>query len=162
MGATFSAGMYLAGLESLSRMIGARQPLLIKMLIHGPARGDPRQGERVMRKQLIESAAYEVATQVRAVEDAIEEALQKLPSCRVGYPGASHVWNRHGDGRHEAFEQLAERPQPGQGARRIGPLHLTLKDHASRGLRTVGFGDMQNAGCDRAGSPARGRLGRRD
>ena len=28
-----------------------------------------------MRKQVIESAAFEVASQVRAVEDAIEEAL---------------------------------------------------------------------------------------
>ena len=32
-------------------------------------------GRKIMRKQLIESAALEVATQVRAVEDAIEEAL---------------------------------------------------------------------------------------
>ncbi len=31
-----------------------------------------------MRKQLIESAAFEVATQVRAVEDAIEAALAEI------------------------------------------------------------------------------------
>ena len=31
-----------------------------------------------MRKQMIENAAYEVATQVRAVEDAIDAALAEI------------------------------------------------------------------------------------
>lgn len=31
-----------------------------------------------MRKQIVESAAYEVATQVRAVEDIIESALGEI------------------------------------------------------------------------------------
>ena len=31
-----------------------------------------------MRKQMIENAAYEVATQVRAVEDSIEAALAEI------------------------------------------------------------------------------------
>ena len=61
-----------------------------------------------MRKQMIENAAYEVATQVRAVEDSIEAALTEIAelqarmSCaRVvdSAPASSHS--------HAAFEQLA-------------------------------------------------------
>ena len=37
-----------------------------------------------MRKQMIEIAAYEVATQVRAVEDSIETALAEIAELQGG------------------------------------------------------------------------------
>ena len=60
-----------------------------------------------MRKQMIENAAYEVATQVRAVEESIESALTEIAELQTrmvrarGATGAGFVTS------HPAFEQLA-------------------------------------------------------
>ena len=83
IGAAFSAGMYLAGLESLARLLRAKP--------NRPSdRTDSHSGARsagegaVMRKQMIENAAYEVATQVRAVEDSIDAALGEIAELQAG------------------------------------------------------------------------------
>ena len=46
-----------------------------------------------MRKQIIENAAYEVATQVRAVEDCIESALIEIAELQTRMVRASAVTN---------------------------------------------------------------------
>jgi len=99
-----------------------------------------------MRKQIIESAAFEVATQVRAVEDAIEEALAEiaeLQSRMIRARAACGVATATG---HQAFEQLANATKRLVQARGgMAECHLTLKETTQLvpGLRTVGFGDAQ-------------------
>jgi hypothetical protein len=98
-----------------------------------------------MRKQMIENAAYEVATQVRAVEDSIEAALvelaglqSKMVHARVA-TGAAFVTS------HPAFEQLAATTTGLVAARGgIANCHAALAETRKTipGLRTVGFGDM--------------------
>ncbi len=97
-----------------------------------------------MRKQMIENAAYEVATQVRAVEDSIEAALAELadlqaklvrarPITRVGYTTIQ-----------AAFEQIADATRGMISARgSIGNCHVALADAKQTipGLRTVAWGD---------------------
>lgn len=99
-----------------------------------------------MRKQMIETAAFEVATQVRAVEDAIEAALAEIAELQgrmVRARAAAGVATATG---HEAFEQLAVAMQGLVKARGgMANCHVTLKETTQLvpGLRTVGFGDMQ-------------------
>jgi hypothetical protein len=97
-----------------------------------------------MRKQLIEKAAHEVATQVRAVEDSIESALVELAELQTrmvrarGVTGAGFVTS------HCAFEQLAAATNGLVAARGgIAHCHAALAETSKSipGLRTVGFGD---------------------
>jgi DNA-binding FrmR family transcriptional regulator len=97
-----------------------------------------------MRKQMIENAAYEVATQIRAVEESIEAALGELadlqakmvharPITRVGYTTAQ-----------AAFEELADATKGLIAARgNIGNCHVALAEAKQTipGLRTVAWGD---------------------
>ena len=67
-----------------------------------------------MRKHQIEYAAYEVATQVRAVEDSIEAALAEIAElqARIVRPIRSQRGNSH---RARSFEQLIDGiERPGQ------------------------------------------------
>lgn len=97
-----------------------------------------------MRKQLIEQAAFEVATQVRAVEDTIDTALAELAELqarmvRVRTTAGIGVATGHG-----AFEQLAAALQGLVAARGgVANCHAELKEAKSfvPGLRTVSFGD---------------------
>lgn len=99
-----------------------------------------------MRKQMIESAAFEVATQVRAVEDAIETALAEiaeLQSRMIRARAAAGIATATG---HEAFEHLAQAVQNLVSARGgMAHCHGTLKETKQfvPGLRTVGFGDAE-------------------
>ena len=76
-----------------------------------------------MRKQVIEHAAFEVATQIRTVEDCIEDALVEiadLQSKMLRARAAAGVATATG---HAAFEQLADHgPGAGRRARRNGQL----------------------------------------
>ena len=97
-----------------------------------------------MRKQMVENAAYEVATQIRAVEDSIEAALAELaelqakivharPITRVGYTTIQ-----------SAFEQIADATKGLIAARgNIGNCHVALAEAKQTipGLRTVAWGD---------------------
>lgn len=97
-----------------------------------------------MRKQLIEAAAFEVATQVRAVEDAIETALAELADLQGRMIRARAVAGIATATGHEAFEHLAG-AMTGLVAARGGVAHChgALKDTKQLvpGLRTVAFGD---------------------
>lgn len=99
-----------------------------------------------MRKQLIESAAFEVATQVRTVEDAIETALEEIAELQGRMVRARAVCGVATATGHAAFEQLAKALQGLVVARGgMADCHGTLKQTTQLvpGLRTVGFGDMQ-------------------
>ena len=97
-----------------------------------------------MRKQMIESAAFEVATQTRAVEDAIENALAEIAELQGRMIRARAVFGIATATGHEAFEQLAVATQSLVKARGgMANCHLTMKETAQLvpGLRTVGFGE---------------------
>jgi hypothetical protein len=97
-----------------------------------------------MRKQMIESTAFEVATQVRAVEDAIETALAEIAELQgrmIRARAAAGIATATG---HEAFEHLAHAVQNLVSARGgMAHCHGTLKETKQfiPGLRTVSFGD---------------------
>jgi hypothetical protein len=107
-----------------------------------------------MRKQMIESAAFEVATQCRAVEDAIENALAELAELQGRMVRARATFGIATATGHEAFEQLAIAMQSLVKARGgMANCHISMKETTQfvPGLRTVGFGDMQEC------PPAQGR-----
>jgi hypothetical protein len=97
-----------------------------------------------MRKQMIENAAYEVATQVRAVEDSIEAALGELAELQARMVNARSITGAGFVASHPAFEQLAATTTGLIAARGgIGNCHAALADTRKTipGLRTVGLGD---------------------
>ena len=99
-----------------------------------------------MRKQMIESAAFEVATQVRAVEEAIEDALAEIAELQGRMIRARATMGVATATGHEAFEQLAIATSSLVKARGgMANCHVTLKETTKLvpGLRTVGFGDAQ-------------------
>lgn len=99
-----------------------------------------------MRKQIVEAAAFEVATQVRLVEDTIEDALAEIAELQgrmIRARAAAGVATATG---HEAFEQLAIAVQSLVKARGgMANCHMTLKATSQfvPGLRTTGFGDAE-------------------
>ena len=99
-----------------------------------------------MRKQIVESAAYEVATQVRAVEDIIESALGEIAELQgrmIRARAAAGVATATG---HSAFRHLADAVQALVSARGgMADCHGALVEARQLvpGLRTVGFGAME-------------------
>ena len=97
-----------------------------------------------MRKQVIEHAAHEVATQIRTVEDCIEDALIEiadLHSKMLRARSAAGVATSTG---HAAFEQLASTVSALVAARGgMANCHGELRDAKQfvPGLRTVSFGE---------------------
>ena len=97
-----------------------------------------------MRKQQIENAAYEVATQVRAVEDIIEAALGEIAELQAKMVRARGVTGVAFVASHAAFEQLAAATVGLVTARGgIANCHSALVETKASvpGLRTVAFGD---------------------
>jgi hypothetical protein len=97
-----------------------------------------------MRRENIENAAYEVATQVRAVEDTIESALAELAELQARMVHARAVTNAGFVTSHAAFEQLAFTTNSIVAARGgIANCHAALAETRKSipGLRTVAFGD---------------------
>jgi hypothetical protein len=97
-----------------------------------------------MRKQVIEDAAYEVATQVRAVEDSIDAALTEMAELQSRVMHVNSVARVGPATVHSALEQLAVSLNGLIGARgAIVACHAALADAKGKvpGLRTVGFGD---------------------
>jgi hypothetical protein len=97
-----------------------------------------------MRKQIVESTAFEVATQVRAVEDAIEAALAEIAELQGRMIRARATFGIATATGHEAFEQLALSVQSLVKARGgMANCHISLKETTQfvPGLRTVGFGE---------------------
>ena len=98
-----------------------------------------------MRKQLMETAAFDVATQVRAVEESIEAALAELAELQSRMVQARAVTNANFIASHPAFEQLAATTSGLVAARGgIGQCHAALVEtqRSIPGLRTVSFGDQ--------------------
>ena len=99
-----------------------------------------------MRKQVIQHTAFEVATQIRTVEDRIEEALVEiadLQSKMLRARAAAGIATATG---HAAFEQLASTIQALVMARGgMANCHVALVDAKQfvPGLRTVSWGDGQ-------------------
>ena len=99
-----------------------------------------------MRKQMIENAAYDVATQVRAVEDSIEAALAELADLQVKMVHARAATRAGFVSTHAAFEQLAVATSGLIAARGgIAHCHAALAESQKTipGLRTVSWGDGQ-------------------
>lgn len=99
-----------------------------------------------MRKQMIENAAFDVAEQVRTVEDTIDHALTEIAELQgrmMRARGVAGVGVRTG---HNALEHLATTLQSLVSARGgMGNCHAALLEATASvpGLRTVGFGDAQ-------------------
>jgi hypothetical protein len=97
-----------------------------------------------MRKQIIEDAAYELATQIRAVEDVIDSALGEMAELQsrlvhaVGVTGIAHVRIQ------SAFDRLSATTNSLVAARgNMGGCHAALAEAKEYvpGLRTVSWGD---------------------
>jgi len=97
-----------------------------------------------MRKQMIENAAFEVATQVRAVEDSIEATLAELAELQARIVHARPVTRAPFVTIQAAFDHVAAVTGSLVSARdSIGKCHVALAEAKQTipGLRTVGFGD---------------------
>ena len=97
-----------------------------------------------MRRQMIENAAFEVATQVRAVEDSIDGALAEMAELQIKMMRVSSVAQVGPAPIHAALEEMTSAQRCLVEARRAivnchGEL-VTAKEKVP-GLRTVSFGD---------------------
>jgi hypothetical protein len=105
-----------------------------------------------MRKQIIENAAYEVATQVRAVEDTIDAAFAEIAELQARIMRANSIAGVGFAAVHPTLEQLAT-AVTGLVASRGAILgcHAALAEAKAQvpGLRTVSIGDNE---CPPSGS----------
>ncbi|HKX92864.1 MAG TPA: hypothetical protein VJM15_10635 [Sphingomicrobium sp.] len=100
-----------------------------------------------MRKQMIETAAHELATQVRSVENSIEAALADLAELQSKMVHARAVTRAGFVSSHAAFEQLAVATNGLVAARGgIANCHAALAESRKSipGLRTVAWGDAED------------------
>jgi hypothetical protein len=97
-----------------------------------------------MRRQMIENAAFEVATQVRAVEDSIDTALAEIAELQARIMRANSVAGVGFATVHSTLEQLAS-AMSGLVATRgaIVGCHAALADAKGKvpGLRATAIGD---------------------
>ncbi len=111
-----------------------------------------------MRKQVIEHAAYEVATQIRTVEDCIEDALIEIADLQTKMLRARSAAGIATATGHAAFEQLATTVQALVAARGgMANCHGELVDAKKfvPGLRTVSWGDGQECPPEATANPLR-------
>jgi hypothetical protein len=97
-----------------------------------------------MRKENVHNAAFEVATQVRALEESIETALVELAELQTRMVHARAVTRTGFANSHAAFEPLAAIAGGLIAARgAIGNCHEALAETRKSipGLRTVAWGD---------------------
>ena len=100
-----------------------------------------------MRKQIIEDAAYEVATQVRAVEETIDSALNEVAELQTRIMRVNSIAGVSYGVIHPTLEQLASAVTglvETRGA--IVACHEALADAKGKvpGLRTVSWGDGED------------------
>lgn len=108
-----------------------------------------------MRKHQIENAAFEVATQVRAVEESIDAALVEIAELQARMLHASSVAHTGYGTIHPALEQLSAAVAGLVGSRgAVVACHAELAEAKTKvpGLRTVSWGDGQQ--CPPAASGA--------
>jgi hypothetical protein len=99
-----------------------------------------------MRKQQIENAAFDVATQVRTVEESIEAALAELAELQSRMVRARATTGIGINASHAAFVELAAGVNSLVNARgAIASCHVALAEAKQLvpGLRTVGWGDAE-------------------
>lgn len=99
-----------------------------------------------MRKQIIENAAFELATQVRTVEDSIEATLMELAELQTRMVHARGVTNAGFVDSHAAFEQLVATIGGLVAARGgIAGCHAALAETKQTipGLRATAIGDNE-------------------
>ena len=97
-----------------------------------------------MRKDIVEAAAFEVATQVRTVEDVIESALEEIAELQMRMIRARAAVGIATATGHDSFEHLARALQGLVSARgSMAECHGVLKDTQQfvPGLRAVGLGE---------------------
>jgi hypothetical protein len=97
-----------------------------------------------MRKQMIENAAYEVATQTRAIEDTIESALVELAELQARLIRVSSIAGVCYSTLQESFERVAATTNDMVKARgAMAQCHVALAQAKQQipGLRTVSWGD---------------------
>ena len=100
-----------------------------------------------MRKQIIQDAAYEVATQVRTVEETIDSALNEVAELQARIMHANSVAGVSYGVIHPTLEKLASAVTglvQTRGA--IVACHEALADAKGKvpGLRTVSWGDGED------------------
>jgi hypothetical protein len=99
-----------------------------------------------MRKQMIENAAYEVATQVRTVEDSIDATLSEIAELQSRMIRVNSVAHVGPAPIHSALQELSAALTNLIAARgSIVNCHTELAQARTKvpGLRTVGFGDNE-------------------
>jgi hypothetical protein len=97
-----------------------------------------------MRKQMIENAAFEVATQVRAVEDSIDTAIAELAELQSRVMRANALASVGFGAAHATLEQIAAAMNNLVATRgAVVGCHAALAGAKSKvpGLRTVAIGD---------------------
>jgi len=97
-----------------------------------------------MRKQIIENAAFEVATQTRAVEDRIEAALVELAELQAKVLRVSSIAGVSYATLQECFERVAATTTDMVKARgTMAACHVAMAEAKQKipGLRTVSWGD---------------------
>lgn len=100
-----------------------------------------------MRKQQIENAAYEVATQVRTVEDSIDSTLAEIAELQARMMRINSVAQVGPAPIHAALTELSAAIGSLVAARgSIVSCHRQLADAKGKvpGLRTVAFGDQDD------------------
>jgi hypothetical protein len=111
-----------------------------------------------MRKHQIEQAAYEVATQIRTVEDVIDGALAEIAELQARMVRARATTGVGIATGHAAFEQLAAALQGLITARGgMAGCHAELLEAKASvpGLRTVAFGDGEECPPQTGRAPLR-------
>ena len=111
-----------------------------------------------MRKQMIENAAFEVATQVRTVEDSIEQALSEIAELQGRMLRARAITGVSTATGHAAFEHLSAAMTGLVSARGgMANCHGVLKDTQKfvPGLRAVGMGEGSECPPKQAFNPLR-------
>lgn len=99
-----------------------------------------------MRKQMIENAAFEVASQVRSVEEAIDSALTEIAELQSSILRARMVAGVGTSTGHEAIEHLVTAVTSLVTARGgMVNCHAALKETSQHvpGLRTSAFGGAE-------------------
>jgi hypothetical protein len=97
-----------------------------------------------MRKHQIQDAAFEVATQVRAVEDSIDTALAEMAELQARIMRVNAMAHTGFGTVHPALEKLAAAVTGLVGARgSVVGCHVALSDAKQQvpGLREVAFGE---------------------
>ncbi len=107
-----------------------------------------------MRKHQIENAAYEVATQVRTVEETIDLALSEIAELQARVMRANTVAQVSVGTVHPVLEDLAAAMSGLVGARgSIVSCHTALAEAKGKvpGLRTVSFGEGEKCPDQKTG-----------